>query len=73
MIELQKCGHAVGAVTQRAKAGDVIGVKMRIDSLDEAQVEFVEQLDVTVDLLQHGVDDQRLGAPAARDQVAVGA
>ncbi len=66
-------GDAAGAVAQRAEPGDVVGVQMGVDRLDEAQVELAEELDVAVDLLQHGIDDERLGAAAARDQVAVGA
>ncbi len=51
----------------------MIGVEMRVDGLNQPEVELVHQLNVAVDLFQHRVDDQRLGAFAAREHVAVGA
>ena len=38
-------GDAMRAVAQRAEAGDVIGVQMRVDRLDEPQVEFLASAD----------------------------
>ena len=66
-------GDAVGAVAQFAEAGDVVGMQMGIDRLDQLQIEFAQQLAVAVDLLQHGIEDQRLAAGAAGQQIAVGA
>jgi hypothetical protein len=63
----------VCAVTQRPQPGDMIGVQMRIDRLDQLQVQLAHQLQVAIDLLQHGIDDQCLTAAATRDQVGVGA
>ncbi len=51
----------------------MIGVKMGVDRLDQPEVELVDQLDVAVDLLQHRIDDQRLAAAPAGEQVGVGA
>ena len=66
-------GDALGAVAQFAEAGDVIGVQMGVDRLHQPQIELAQQLAVAVGLLQHGIEDQRLAAGAARQQVAVGA
>ena len=64
---------ALRAVAQRAEPGDVVGMDVRVDGLDQLQVELGHQLQVAVDLLQHGIDDQRLPAPPAGQQIAVGA
>ena len=61
------------AVAQRAQAGDVVGVQMRVDRLDELEVEFLHQLEVAVDLLQHRIDDERLAAAPAGEDIAVSA
>ena len=66
-------GDALGAVAQFAEPGDVVGMQMGVDRLHQPQVELAQQLAVAVGLLQHGVEDQRLAAGAARQQVAVGA
>ena len=66
-------GDAARPVAQRAEAGDVIGVQMRIDRLHQLQVELADELQVAIDLLQHRIDDQRLAAAAGRKQVGVGA
>ena len=66
-------GDAVGAVAQLAEAGDMVGVQMGVDRLDQPQIELAQQLAVAVDLLQHGIEDQRLAAGAAGQQIAVGA
>ena len=66
-------GDAVGAVAQRAKAGDVVGMQVGVDRLHQLQVELADELEVAIDLLQHGVDDQRLAAAAGGEQVGVGA
>ena len=46
---------------------------MRVDGLDQLEVELVDQLQVAVDLLQHRIDDQRLAAAPAGEQIGVGA
>ena len=66
-------GDAVGAVAQRAEAGDVVGVQMRVDRLDQLEVELLHQLEIAVDLLQHRIDDQRLAAAPAGEQIGIGA
>src|SRR2546430_7652392 len=63
----------MGAVAQRPEAGEVIGVEMRIDSLHQLEVELADELDVTVDLLQHRIDDQRLAPAPTGDEIGVGA
>ena len=65
--------YALGAVAQLAEARDVIGMQMRVDGLNETQIEFVQELDVALDLLEHRIDDKRLAARPACKEVAVGA
>src|SRR5271170_2639374 len=60
-------------VTQRAEAGDVVGVQMGVDRLDQPQIELLHQLEIAVDLLEHRIDDERLAAAAAGEDVAIGA
>src|SRR5450759_1549824 len=45
---------------------------MGIDRLDQPEGELAQQLAVAIDLLQHGIEDQRLAAGAACQQIAVG-
>ena len=61
------------AVAQRAEAGDVIGVQMRVHRLDQSDLKFADQLQIAIDLLQHRIDDQRLSPAAAGKQVRIGA
>ncbi len=65
-------GDAMGAVAQFAEPGDMVGVQMGIDGLDQPEIEFTQQLAVAVDLLEHRVEDQCLAAVAAGQQIAVG-
>ena len=65
-------GDAMSAVAQFAETGDVIGVKVGVDGLHQLEVEFAQQLAIAVDLLQHGIENQRFAAGAARQQIAVG-
>ena len=44
---------AAGAIAQRAKAGDVIGVKVRIHCLHQIELEFLHQAQIAVHPLQH--------------------
>ena len=62
-------GDAMGAVAQRAEPGHVIGVQMRVDGLDQLQVELAHQLQIALDALQDRIDDQCLAAMAAGEQV----
>ena len=64
---------AMGAVAQRAEPGDMVGVQMRIHGLDQLEVELAHELKIAVDPLQHRIDDQRLAAVAAGEQIGVGA
>ena len=61
----------MGAVAQLAEPGDVVGMQMGVDRLDQLEVELPQQLAVAVDLLQHGVKDQRLATGAAGQDIAV--
>ena len=49
----------------------MVRMEMRIDCFDEPKVEFVQELDITTDLLQHGIDDQCFAAAPAGKKVAV--
>src|SRR3954467_3062114 len=62
----------MGAVAQLAEAGDVVGMQMGVHRLDQLEIELAQQLAVAVDLLQHGIEDQRLAAGAAGQEIAVG-
>jgi hypothetical protein len=53
---------ALSAVTKRRKAGDVIGMEVGVNGLDQSQVELCEQLDIAVDSFQHWIDDEGLAA-----------
>src|ERR1700744_3676537 len=50
----------------------MVGMQMRIDGLDQSEIEFAQQLAVAIDLFQHRVEDQRLAPGAAGQQIAVG-
>ena len=61
-----------GAVAQLAETGDMVGMQMGVDGLDQPEIQFAQQLAVAVDLLKHRIEDQRLATGAAGEQVAVG-
>src|SRR5215510_5797657 len=61
------------AVAQRAEAGDVVGMQVGVDRFHQLEVELTDELQIAINLLQHRIDDQRLAAAAAGDQVGVGA
>ncbi len=63
----------MGAVAQRAQSGDVVGVQMRVDGLYQLEFELAHELQIAVDLLQHRIDDQRLAAMPAGNEIGVGA
>jgi hypothetical protein len=44
-----------------------------IERLDQPQIEFVHELEVAIDLVQHRIDNERLAAASACDQVGVSA
>ena len=64
---------AMGAVAQRAKPRHVVGMQMGIHRLDQPEVELAHELEVAVDPLQYRIDDQRLAAVPAGEQIGVGA
>ena len=53
---------AAGAVAQRAEAGDVVGVQVGVDRLHQLQIQLADELEVAIDLLEDGIDNQRLAA-----------
>ena len=63
----------MGAVAQRAEPGDMVGVQMRVHGLDQFEVEFAHELQVAIDPLQHRIDDQRLAAMPAGEEIGIGA
>ena len=44
------------------RPGDVVGVQMGVDRLDQPQIELAQQLAIAVGLFQHGIEDQCLAA-----------
>jgi hypothetical protein len=66
-------GDAMGTIAQRSEPGNVVGMQMRIDRFHETQIELTQKLQIAIDLLDHRVDDERLAATAAGEQIAVGA
>jgi len=60
-------------IAQRAQTRNVICVQVSIDRFDQFQVEFLHQMQITIDLLQHGIDDQRFPACPACEQIGIGA
>ena len=66
-------GDAMGAVAQRPKACDVVGMQVRVHRLNQLQVELFHELQIAIDLLQHRIDDQRLAARPAGEEIGVGA
>ena len=65
-------GDAMGAVTQCTKPGNVIGVQVSIDRFNQLEIQFLHQLEIAIDFLQHRVDDQRFAARPTGEQVRVG-
>ena len=62
----------MGTVAQLAKPGDMVGMQVSVDGLDQFEIKLAQQLAVAVDLLQHGIENQRFAAGAAGQDVAVG-
>jgi hypothetical protein len=63
----------VGAIAQRAKPGHVVGVQMRVHGLDQFNVELTHQLQIAIDALEDRIDDQRLAAMPAGEQIGISA
>ncbi len=63
----------MGTVAQRPKAGDVVGVQVRVHRFNQPQIQLFHELQIAIDLLQHGIDDQCLAARPAGEQIGVGA
>jgi hypothetical protein len=60
-------------VSQSAEAGNMIGVQMRIDCFDELKIQLLQELDISVNLFEHRIDDECLPTPPAGKEIAVGA
>ena len=58
-------------VGQMVAPGQVIGMQMRVHGLDQFEVELLDELDITVDLLEHRIDDERFAAAPAGDDIGV--
>ena len=65
-------GGATGRFSKCTYSGHVIGVNVRIHRQYQFQVEFPDQLQVLIDTIQHGIDDQRFTPPPLGKQVGVG-
>jgi hypothetical protein len=63
----------MGTVAQCPKACDVVGMQVRVHCLNQLQVELFHELQIPIDLLQHRIDDQRLAARPAGEEIGVGA
>src|SRR5580704_17344853 len=48
-------------------------MQMRIDSFDQLEIEFAQQLAIAIDSVEHRIEDHRLAARAACQEIAVGA
>src|SRR5262252_5724658 len=62
---------AMGAVAQIAKPSDVVGMQMRIYRLDQIQIELADDQKITINLFQHRINDQRLAAMPASQEISV--
>jgi hypothetical protein len=57
---------------ERAARGHVVGVDVGLERLRELELQLLEELDVPLELLPHGVDQQRLARHLVRQEVGVG-
>ena len=57
---------------EQPRAGDVIGVHVRVERRDELEAELVDQRGVAPRLLEDRIDQHRLAAAAIGQQVRVG-
>ena len=64
---------AARALAERLKSRDVVGMEMRVDGFHQPQVELAQKLDIAVDPFEDRIDDERLSAMAACQEIGVGA
>src|SRR5215467_4646761 len=64
---------AMRAVAQSTQSSDVVSVQMSVHGLDQSQIELTHQLQIPVNLFQHRINDQRLAAMPASEEISVGA
>src|SRR5207244_3252608 len=50
-------GERAGSLGQGLAGGDVVGVKVRLEAVDEAEIEGGEAGEVALELLAHGIDE----------------
>ena len=62
---------AMSAVAQRTQSGDMVGVQMRIDGLDQLKIKLTHELQIAVDFFEHWIDDQRFAAMPTGDEIGV--
>src|SRR4029077_2411201 len=62
---------AMRAIAECAEPGNVIGVQMGVDSFYELQVELAYELQITLHLFQNRIDNQRLAARPAGEDIGV--
>jgi hypothetical protein len=65
--------HAAGDLAQLPHGGHVIGMGVGIDGLDQPDIEFAQQLQISIHLLQDRIDDHGLAAGPFGQQIGVGA
>jgi hypothetical protein len=66
-------GDAMRAVAQRTKSGDMVGMEMSVDRLDQFEIKLAHELQIAVDFFKYRIDDQRLAAMLASDEIRIGA
>src|SRR5215472_13329714 len=62
---------AMGAVAQRAKSGNVIGMQMGVDRLDQFEIELANELEIALEFFQDWIDDQCLAAGPAGEKIGI--
>ena len=70
-VEQEPFAAGFGQLVKYAAAADVL-LQQR-EWYVQSEIEFLHELQIAIDLLQHGIDDQRLAARTAGERVGVGA
>jgi hypothetical protein len=66
-------GQQRNAHLQRTRSSDVVGVAVRVDGVDELELQVFDELQVPVDRLEHGVDEDALIRDWTGNEVCVSA
>ena len=67
-------GHGASAASAFPKAsstGHMVGVDMGLDCIFEGQLELAQKLEVSLDGLEDGIDQQSFAAVLASDQIGI--